>query len=151
MNSWSKQAYLAPDLPDPICQGSMVHGVSTPAVLGVGQPLFFVNPHNEHNRVNVTLSMSATGGQRWSQLLPVATSNGHIHCSGYSGLVQFQSGQIGVAFDDGGPVHGSGDACEGSNGTFVLIELQPGNPTRVATTAAKVDDDICVSCVIPFS
>ena len=36
--------YFAPDLPDPVVEGSMILGNATPRSLGVGQPLFFTNP-----------------------------------------------------------------------------------------------------------
>lgn len=115
--------YHAMDLIEPVCEGAMLTGWSTPDRLGIigNQTLFFTNPAASYARANLTLKMSVDGGCRWSQVTRVNTGT-----SMYSSIVQFADGDIGVAFDDGSDIACPPKAaygCGHNNETFKLIRL----------------------------
>ena len=108
--------YFAPDLPDPVVEGSMILGSYTNQSLGVGQPLFFTNPASYVAREDITLKMSTDGAASWSTVHLVQRG-----CGMYSSVVQFRDGSLGVQWDDAhlGPISHAGLANE----TFVRLAL----------------------------
>jgi len=108
--------YFAPDLPDPVVEGSMILGDFTPLSLGVGRPLFFTNPASESARQDITLKMSTDGAATWTDIRLLQKG-----CGMYSSIVQFHDGTIGVQWDDAhnGPITHAGLANE----TFVRLNL----------------------------
>ncbi|GAB3323731.1 sialidase family protein [Larkinella ripae] len=95
--SWSKTGgeswepvRVAPDLPDPVCQGSMIayrprRGKAV---------LLFSNPNSQKSRENLTVRISPDEGQSWS-----AGQTIYGGSSAYSDLVIQQNGDIGLLYE----------------------------------------------------
>lgn len=87
--SW-KPTVVATDLPDPVCQGSMINYRTS-----AGKPvLLFANANSQKKREKLTVRVSADDGKSWS--------SGREICSGssaYSDLVVLQDQTIGVLYE----------------------------------------------------
>lgn len=90
--TWSS-AEPAADLPDPICQGSLIRHSWQDG--GIGR-LLFSNPAHENERRNLTVRMSIDDGKTWPYQQEVFAGP-----SAYSCLTGLPNGQIGLAFEGG--------------------------------------------------
>ncbi|MBD2756760.1 sialidase family protein [Spirosoma validum] len=81
---------VATDLPDPVCQGSMItyQPRSGPSVL------LFSNPNSQTSRTNLTVRVSQNDGKKWS-----AGKLIYAGSSAYSDLVVQQDGDLGVLYE----------------------------------------------------
>ncbi|GAB3750878.1 sialidase family protein [Spirosoma pomorum] len=87
--SW-EPVEVAQDLPDPVCQGSMID-----YPLGGGQSaLLFSNPNSQTKRERLTVRVSKDGGQHWSAGKEVYNGS-----AAYSDLVVPSAGQVGVLYE----------------------------------------------------
>jgi sialidase-1 len=88
-DSW-EDVKVMKDLPDPVCQGSMIRYVSKR-----GKPvLLFSNPNSQQKRENLTVRVSRDDGRSWSE--------GRLIYAGpaaYSDLVIQQDKKIGVLYE----------------------------------------------------
>lgn len=90
--SW-ESLFRLPEVPDPVCQGSVIQWTSRLE----GEPaewILFGNPSNSSSRVNFTLRVSADGGDSWpvSRLL-------YGGSSAYSSICILPDRSIGVLFE----------------------------------------------------
>ncbi len=81
---------IANDLPDPVCEGSMV-SFQRPNGKRI---LLFCNPNSENKREKLTLRASTDNGRHWTIVREIYAGS-----SAYSDLVVQQNGQIGVLFE----------------------------------------------------
>ncbi|MFI5157448.1 MAG: exo-alpha-sialidase [Sphingobacteriales bacterium] len=94
--SWDT-AYYDPQLPDPVCQGS---------ILNIGQKhgksiLAFCNDADTANRDNLTLRISYDGGKTWpfSKVIAKAPDDYKGDYSAYSDLVKLSESTIGIYYE----------------------------------------------------
>lgn len=88
---WDRH-FIAHDLPDPICQGSMLRYVPRK-----GKPaLLFSNAGSTTNRVNLTISVSRDGGLTWPRHSLI-----HAGPSAYSDIVLMRHGKLGILWEHG--------------------------------------------------
>lgn len=81
---------VAGDLPDPVCQGTMVN-YRTPAGKAV---LLFANPNSQTKREKLTVRVSEDDGKSWSRGREVYGGS-----AAYSDLVVQNDGQIGILYE----------------------------------------------------
>jgi sialidase-1 len=87
--SW-EPVQVAQDLPDPVCQGSMIDY----PLDGGKSALLFSNPNSQTKRERLTVRVSKDGGQHWSAGKEVYSGS-----AAYSDLVVPSSGQVGVLYE----------------------------------------------------
>lgn len=87
--SW-EPTVVATDLPDPVCQGSMI----TYQPRNGSAVLLFSNPNSQTSRTNLTVRVSQDDGKSWSAGKPIYTGS-----SAYSDLVVQQNGDVGVLYE----------------------------------------------------
>lgn len=83
------QVTVANDLPDPVCQGSMIDYRQ-----GQRMVLLFANPNSQTKREKLTVRVSQDDGKSWS-----AGREIYAGSAAYSDLVVQQNGQIGVLYE----------------------------------------------------
>ena len=145
--SW-QFSHLAKDLIDPIVFGSMI---STELGGGPnGSTLIFSNPTAENARTNLSVHLSADGGDHWESVLVLAPSTGSQFnsTSSYSALARLPNGSFVCQYDCGGSYYKTvGKTRERSyfpcgvdelppykmHDVFAVFSLQP-------STVAKSDD-----------
>jgi sialidase-1 len=81
---------VAQDLPDPVCQGSMINYQPR----GGASVLLFSNPNSQTKRERLTVRVSKDGGQHWSAGREVYPGS-----AAYSDLVVTSTGQVGVLYE----------------------------------------------------
>lgn len=86
--TWS-QVTVANDLPDPVCEGSMINYRK-----GGQNVLIFANPNSQTKREKLTVRISQNDGKSWS-----AGREIYAGSAAYSDLVVQQDGQIGVLYE----------------------------------------------------
>lgn len=84
--------FIARDLPDPVCQGSML-GYTTPSGQRV---LLFSNPGSASKRIDLTISASLDGGHTWPKRTLI-----HAGPSAYSDITVIPGGKLGIVFEHG--------------------------------------------------
>jgi len=89
-NSWDT-AYVSKDLPEPICQGSMI-SVEYKKKFYV----LFSNPKNQKTRTHMSISSSDDDADTWKYSMLVDEGN-----SAYSDLVQLKKNEIGIIYERG--------------------------------------------------
>ncbi|HZY63855.1 MAG TPA: sialidase family protein [Edaphobacter sp.] len=88
---WDRH-FIAYDLPDPICQGSMLRYAPKK-----GKPaLLFSNAGSTTDRVNLTISVSRDGGLTWPRHTLIYTGP-----SAYSDIVLMRHGKVGILWEHG--------------------------------------------------
>lgn len=88
---WNRH-FIAHDLPDPICQGSMLRYAPKK-----GKPaLLFSNAGSTTDRVNLTISVSRDGGLTWPRHTLIYTGP-----SAYSDIVLMRHGKVGILWEHG--------------------------------------------------
>jgi sialidase-1 len=84
-------AYVSKELPDPVCQGSMISfrykGKNT---------VFFSNPSSQTKRENLTIHVSKDNGKSWPVSYVVDAGN-----AAYSDIVNSDSKNIGILYEKG--------------------------------------------------
>ena len=90
--SW-ETTFVAHDLPDPVCQGSMI-GYATAKGKRV---LLFTNAGDRDERWNLTLSVSMDGGKTWPKHTVL-----YAGPSAYSDLVLLPKKRVGILWEPGG-------------------------------------------------
>ena len=102
-----ESTFAAHDLPDPVCQGSMLRYQPS----GKKSVLLFSNPGNPSARRDLTISVSRDGGRTWPKrtiLYPGPAA--------YSDIVVMPKGRLGILWEEGG----------GNKGiTFSVTPIQP--------------------------
>lgn len=85
-------SFIARDLPDPVCEGSMISYTSgkKPSVL------LFSNPASAKDRIDLTVSVSKDGGQTWPRHTLI-----YAGPSAYSDLVVMDRNTLGVLWERG--------------------------------------------------
>jgi sialidase-1 len=81
---------VAQDLPDPVCQGSMINYQPR----GGASVLLFSNPNSQTKRERLTVRVSRDGGQHWSAGREVYPGS-----AAYSDLVVTSTRQVGVLYE----------------------------------------------------
>lgn len=99
--------FAAFDLPDPVCQGSMLRY----SLSGGKSVLLFSNAGSPSKRVNLTISVSRDGGHTWPKHTVIFPGP-----AGYSDIVVMPKGRLGVLWEKGGG--GKGIA-------FSVVPIQP--------------------------
>ena len=89
--SWTSNP--APDLPDPGCNGAIVHY----PYYGEDGCLLFVNAADPEQRLNLTLRHSTDGGLTWGNGLTLVEGD-----AGYSDITVLPSGEIVVLYERDG-------------------------------------------------
>jgi sialidase-1 len=88
--SWDT-AYISKELPEPICQGSMLSVQYKKKYY-----ILFSNPKNQNSRKDMTITASDDDGSSWKYSLLVDDGN-----SAYSDLVQLNKKDIGIIYERG--------------------------------------------------
>ena len=83
---WNK-VFVAQDLPDPVCEGSMI---------AFGNALLFSNAGSKTDRRDLTVSASFDGGQTWPAHVLVKPGS-----AAYSDLVLLPKSQLGILWERG--------------------------------------------------
>ncbi|MCX6215763.1 sialidase family protein [Spirosoma sp.] len=87
--SW-EPVVIATDLPDPVCQGSMLNYQPRRG----SNVLLFSNPNSQTSRTNLTVRVSRDGGKTWSSGKSIYAGS-----SAYSDLVVQQDNTIGALYE----------------------------------------------------
>lgn len=132
---WDTSYYDA-YLPDPVCQAStfLFSGKE-------GHALLFCNPQSTSGRRNLVLKASLDGGRHWSESRAVWPGD-----AAYSDLVQLNSGDIGILFEQGnkGGIYFTSVSWQwvkGGKNAPVLEWVKPHRPPgedRIALAAPQV-------------
>lgn len=85
---WDK-VFAAPDLPDPVCEGSMID-------YRRGRLLVFSNAGNRSERRDLTISVSSDGGLTWPKHTVIFAGP-----AAYSDIVAMKASQLGVLWERG--------------------------------------------------
>lgn len=83
--------FVANDLPDPVCEGSMISYEDKKGVA-----LLFSNPGNKKTRSDLTLSVSRDGGHTWPKRTLLLEGP-----AAYSDIVQMKGGRLGIIWERG--------------------------------------------------
>lgn len=86
-------AYVDPNLPDPICEGSLLN-IGTKKGKSV---LAFCNNDDQNDRDSLTLRISFDGGKTWKTKILIDPKN-----TGYSDIVKLSDKKIGVLYEADG-------------------------------------------------
>lgn len=86
------------------CQGSLL-AYSVDSATGV-TTLLFSNPNHASSRRHGTIKMSVDNGATWTKSFQYVPSKGENMYSGYSDLMRFDDGTIGVLFEHGTETNG---------------------------------------------
>ena len=86
--SWTSNP--APDLPDPGCNGAIVHY----PYYGEDGCLLFINAADPEQRRNLTLRYSPDGGLTWSSGMTIVEGD-----AGYSDIAVLPSGEVAVFYE----------------------------------------------------
>lgn len=107
--SWS-EATLDPDLPDPVCMGSLIRVSKVPNLLA------FCNPGNQKKRADGVIRLSRDDGRTWQT---IAQEQGSF---AYSCLVPLPRARIGVLYESVTPLPNGGE------GYRILYKELEANP-----------------------